>query len=62
MNLFEKIITPIFSAKLFTEKTDIEKRNVYRIIDFLVDKEIVYPDNKERNKTYYFDKLLEIIS
>jgi len=54
--------TPIFSAKLFTEKTDIEKRNVYRIIDFLVDKEIVYPDNKERNKTYYFDKLLEIIS
>jgi len=54
--------TPIFSAKLFIEKTNIEKRNVYRIIDFLVDKEIIFPDDKERNKTYYFDKLLKIIS
>ena len=54
--------TPIFSAKLFIEKTNIEKRNVYRIIDFLVEEEIIYHDDKERNKTYYFDKLLKIIS
>ncbi len=54
--------TPIFSAKLFIEKTNIEKRNVYRIIDFLVEKEIIFSDDKERNKTYHFDKLLKIIS
>jgi Fic family protein len=54
--------TPIFSAKLFIEKTGIEKRNVYRIIDFLSNKEIIFSDNKERNKTYSFDKLLKVIS
>jgi len=54
--------TPIFSAKLFIEKTEIDRRNIYRIIDFLGNKAIISSNDKERNKTYYFDKLLKIIS
>ena len=54
--------TPIFSAKIFIEKTKIDKRNIYRIIEFLIEKNIVSSNDKERNKTYYFNKLLEIIS
>ncbi len=55
--------TPIFTTKIFHQHTNIEKRNIYRIIHFLAEKDLIVTENseKERNKTYFFKKLLYII-
>ncbi len=55
--------TPIFTTKIFHQHTGIEKRNIYRIIHFLVEKNLIVTENseKERNRTYFFRKLLYII-
>ncbi|BCD59336.1 MULTISPECIES: Fic family protein [unclassified Nitratiruptor] len=54
--------TPIFSSKKMENQTGIEKRSIYRVISFLIDKKIISSDEKERNKTFYFDELLKIIA
>lgn len=52
---------PFFDSKEFIEKTGIENRTVFRILKFLTDQKIISDNQKERNKTYFFDSLIKII-
>ncbi len=54
--------TPIFKSITFYKQTGIEKRNIYRIINFLIEKKLISDNEKDRNKIYFFDKLLSIIN
>ena len=52
---------PIFTSDVFINRTEIGKSTSFRIINFLQSETILQTDEKPRNKTYYFSKLLRII-
>lgn len=59
MNLLYKY--PIVNAKRITEKTGIPATSVQRYLSVLVDEKILYSNNKQRNRTYFYPELLSII-
>jgi Fic family protein len=53
---------PIFDSNEFSEYTSIPKKTTFRILHFLSQERIISNDGKQKYKTYFFDKLLKIIS
>ncbi len=52
---------PIFDSKEFIRNTWIGRDSSFRILKFLSNEKIILDDWALRNKTYFFDKLLEVI-
>ncbi len=52
---------PIFDAKIIQATTDIPLTTLNRYLKILVRDGIIYPDEKKRNRTYYFYDLLSLI-
>lgn len=52
---------PITTAKQVAEITHIPLTSVSRYLTTLVDNQIIYSDNKSRNRTYYYYELLDIL-
>jgi Fic family protein len=53
---------PIFDSADFAKHTGISKRASFRILQHLSQEKIISDNGKIKNKTYFFDKLLRIIS
>lgn len=52
---------PITSAKQIAEKTGIPMTSVNRYLNHLVESQILFTDNKSRNRTFFYYDLLEIL-
>ena len=52
---------PVTTAKQIAEKSKLPVTSVNRYLGLLVDKKILYTDNKSRNRTYFYSDLLEIL-
>jgi len=52
---------PIFDSADFSRQTGIKKDATFRILHYLSQNLIIHHNNKERNKTYFFEDLLDII-
>ena len=52
---------PVISAKQISKLTEIPPTSVNRYLNLLVENQMIYTDNKSRNRTYYYFDLLDII-
>lgn len=52
---------PFFDSRDFVKQTGIKKDSMFRILRFLSGKKIISDDKKQRNKAYFFDRLIGII-
>lgn len=52
---------PIVTAKQISEVTEIPITSVSRYLSILVENNILFSDNKSRNRTYYYYELLDIL-
>ena len=56
--LFSK---PIFDSSDFVKNTNIQKRSSFNILNYLNNENIISKNEKERNRTYFFNDLIKII-
>ena len=52
---------PVISAKQISKLTEIPPTSINRYLNLLVENQMIYTDNKSRNRTYYYFDLLDII-
>lgn len=52
---------PIFDSSEFSKKTEIDKTACFRIIKYLLNKNIISSNRKAKNRTYFFNGLIDII-
>ncbi|MFW5980818.1 MAG: helix-turn-helix domain-containing protein, partial [Halanaerobiaceae bacterium] len=53
--------TPIFNVKKISELTGIPDTTCRRYLSTLEQEKIIYSDNKQRNRKYYYYNLLDLI-
>ncbi len=53
---------PFFNSTKFINDTGIKRRNGFKILNYLKDENIIEHDDKQRNKTYFFNDMIKIIN